>query len=418
MADRDITARWQTARVKRRLDDRRVILLAGARQCGKTTLARALCSADTEYRSLDDQTLRAAAIDDPHSFVRHSSRTLIIDEIQRAPELLPAIKLVVDEDRRPGQFLLTGSAHLAAIPEATESLAGRVAKIRLRPFTQGEQQNTAPSFLAKAFAGDFPEKQPDISREQVIINAFAGGYPEAIKLEDLGRRVWHRDYVDALLERDLADISRIYRLDAMRKLVEIVAAWSTKLMNVSDIGRGLSIKRPTVEAYLAALEALYLIDRVPAWTKTDYERVGKQDKLILADSGLMATLLAWRPEQVQHDADRSGKLVETFAYHELVSQCDLEEDCRLYHYRDRLQREIDFLIERERDGAMIGIEVKASSTLKSEAFKHLRWFKTNLAGHRPFTGIVLYSGDRVANFGNGMLAVPMSALWSRGGSTG
>ena len=412
MAKNHITERWQSEHVKRRLEDRRVVLLAGARQCGKTTLARTLRSDETEYRTLDDLTLRESAADDPNNFVRHDAKTLIIDEIQRAPELLPAIKLVVDEDRRPGQFLLTGSANLFTIPQAKESLAGRVAKIRLRPFTQGELQGMRPSFLQRAFEGRFASELAQISRDQLVKAAFRGGYPEAVELNERGRRSWHRDYITALLERDLVDLSRIHRLDAMRKLVEIVAAWSSKLMNIAEIGSGLSIKRPTVETYLAALEALYLIDRVPAWTKTDYERVGKHDKLFLADSGLMTTILNWRPERVAHDSDRVGKLIETFAYNELAAQCDLQEDCRLYHYRDRSQREIDFLVERESDGSIIGIEIKASSTVKSEAFDHLRWFKANLSGDRPFNGIVLYSGNQIASFGEGMLAVPTSAMWS------
>lgn len=412
MAKNHIVERWQSKRVKRRLEDRRVVLLAGARQCGKTTLARTLRSDETEYRTLDDLTLRESAADDPNNFVRHDAKTLIIDEIQRAPELLPAIKLVVDQNRQPGQFLLTGSANLSAIPQAKESLAGRVAKIRLRPFTQGELQGVQPSFLQRAFDGRFTNEIAQISRDKLVTAAFRGGYPEAIELDEQGRRSWHRDYLAALLERDLADLARIHRLDAMRKLVEIVAAWSSKLMNVTEIGSGLSIKRPTVEAYLAALEALYLIDRVPAWTKTDYERVGKHDKLFLADSGLMTTILNWRPVQVEHDPDRVGKLIETFAYNELAAQCDLHEDYRLYHYRDRSQREIDFLVERESDGSIIGIEIKASSTVKSQAFDHLRWFKANLCGDRPFNGIVLYSGPQIASFGDGMLAVPMSAMWS------
>ena len=411
MAGNRIINRWQSEQVKRRLEDRRVILLTGARQCGKTTLARELRSEDTEYRSLDDLTLREAAADDPKSFAHHSARTLIIDEVQRVPELLPAIKLVVDEDYRPGQFLLTGSANLSAIPQAQESLAGRVAKIRLRPFTQGELQGVKPTFLAHAFRGEFPARLPAISRAQLIEKAFEGGFPEATRLDERGRRLWHRDYMAALLERDLADISRIHRLAAMRKLVEIVAAWSSKLINVAEIGRGLSIKRPTVEAYLAALEALYVIDKVPAWTRTDYERVGKHDKLFFADSGLMTTILNWRRDQVEYNSDRVGKLIETFAYNELAAQCDLEENYQLYHYRDRLKREIDFLIEREDDGSMIGVEIKASLTVKSDAFRHLRWFKDNLSGDRPFTGIVLYSGERVASFGEDMFAVPMSALW-------
>ncbi|WP_051609281.1 ATP-binding protein [Fodinicurvata fenggangensis] len=410
--NKELIQRWQQSCVEKRLKDRRVLLLAGARQCGKTTLARSLHGADTEYRTLDNPNICAAALEDPISFVHHDAQTLIIDEIQRAPALLSAIKLMVDQDLRPGQFLLTGSTNLSAIPQVQESLAGRIARIRLRPFTQAERIGTAPHFLHNAFNMNLPKKVPPISREQIGNLAFMGGYPEALGLDKSGRQEWHQDYIRALLDRDLADIARIHRHDAMRRLVEIVAAWSSKLLTIADIASGLSIKRPTVESYLAALEALYLVDRVPAWTKTDYERVGKQDKLFMSDSGLMASILNWRMEQVQYDADRIGKLVETFIYNELAALSDLEEDYRLYHYRDRQQHEIDFLVERQSDGALLGIEVKSSATLSKNAFKSLRWFRDNIAGERAFIGLVLYSGDQVLNFGDHLQALPHSAVWA------
>lgn len=395
------------------MQDRRVLLLSGARQCGKTTLAKQLRSDTVEYVTLDDPIAREAAQADPLGFVRRSTRTLIIDEIQRVPDLLPAIKLVVDEDQRPGQFLLTGSANLAAIPQANESLAGRVAKIRLRPLSAGEQKKAGAQFLERAFKGEFAQKTPAVTRDELVELALAGGYPEAMGMNASGRRAWHRDYINALLERDLQDITRINRLDAMRKLVEVVAAWSSKQMNVADIGSGLSIKRPTVESYLGALEALFLIDRVPAWTRGDYERVGRKDKLFMADSGLMASVLNWRVEEVVQNADRIGKLIETFVYNQIASLVDLNDDCRLYHYRDREKREIDFVIERESDGAILAVEVKAALSVKGDDFQHIRWFAENMTGKRPFTGIVLYSGKEVFSFGDGMKAVPMSAMWAK-----
>lgn len=392
--------------------DRRVLLLSGARQCGKTTLAKQLRSPSVEYVTLDDPISREAAQNDPLSFVRRQAPTLIIDEIQRVPELLPVIKLVVDEVQRPGQFLLTGSANLAAIPQANESLAGRVAKIRLRPLSMGEQRQVEPTFLAAAFDGEFIEPKSSMERNDLAKSAFVGGYPEVMGLNASGRRVWHRDYVQALIERDLRDVTRITRLDAMRKLVEVVAAWSSKYMNVADIGSGLSIKRPTVEAYLGALEALFLIDRVPAWTRGDYERVGKKDKLFMADSGLMASVLNWRSEEVVQNTDRIGKLIETFVYNQLASLVDLDDSYRLYHYRDRLKREIDFVVERESDGAILAIEVKAALSVRGQDFKHLKWFAENRASPNAFNGIVLYAGTKVYSFGNGLKAVPMSALWA------
>lgn len=404
--------RWQSAQVSQRMKDRRVLLLSGARQCGKTTLARQLRGDTVEYVTLDDPIARESARADPLGFVRRQARTLIIDEIQRVADLLPAIKLVVDEDQRPGQFLLTGSANLGAIPQANESLAGRVAKIRLRPLSIGEQKQAGAHFLERAFKRDFSRLAQTVTREELAKLAIAGGYPEAIGLSASGRRTWHRDYINALLERDLKEISRIHRLDAMRKLVEVVAAWSSKQMNVADIGAGLSIKRPTVEAYLGALEALFLIDRVPPWTRGDYDRVGKKDKLFMADSGLMASILNWRSEEVIQNADRIGKVIETFVYNQLASLIDLDDDYRLYHYRDREKREIDFVIERESDGAILAVEVKAALSVKGDDFQHIRWFAEHMTGGRPFTGILLYSGKEVFSFGDGMKAVPMSTMWA------
>lgn len=405
--------RWQSAQMAQRMKDRRVLLLSGARQCGKTTLAKQLRSDSIEYVTLDDPIAREAAQADPLGFVKRQVLTLIIDEIQRVPDLLPAIKLVVDEDNRPGQFLLTGSANLGAIPQANESLAGRVAKVRLRPLSVGEQKQAGAHFLARAFGDDFSNNLPATTRDELTELALTGGYPEAINLSASGRRAWHRDYINALLERDLREISRIHRLDAMRKLIEVVAAWSSKQMNVADIGSGLSIKRPTVEAYLAALEALFLIDRVPAWTRGDYDRVGKKDKLFMADSGLMASILNWRPEEVVQNSDRIGKLIETFVYSQLAALIDLNDDYRLFHYRDREKREIDFVIERETDGAILAVEVKSALSVKGDDFQHIRWFAENMTGGRPFSGIVLYSGSEVFSFGNRMKAIPMSAMWAQ-----
>ncbi|MCF8878255.1 ATP-binding protein [Hyphobacterium sp. SN044] len=411
-AGQTILPRWQADQISERLRDRRVLLLAGARQCGKTTLARQMRSDAAEYITLDDPGAREAARADPLGFVRRRARTLIIDEIQRVPDLLPAIKLTVDEDMRPGQFLLTGSANLAAIPQANESLAGRIAKIRLRPLSAGEQAQAGRRFLERAFEGDFARTPTAVTRDEIVRRALAGGYPEAIGLNASARRRWHQDYIGALLERDLKDITRVHRLDAMRKLVGITAAWSSKLMNIADIGAGLSIRRPTVEAYLGALEALFLVDRVPAWTRGDYERVGRKDKLFMADSGLMASILNWRSEESALNADRIGKLIETFVYNQIAPLTELSDEYRLYHYRDRLKREIDFLVERESDGAILAVEVKAALSVKGEDFRHIRWFAETMTDGRPFTGIVLYAGNEVFSFGDGMTAVPISALWA------
>jgi len=409
---RTIISRWQKRQIIDRMKKRRVILLTGPRQCGKTTLAQSLDNGAIEYRTLDDDTLLQAALADPQGFVQHKKEILIIDEVQKAPKLLPAIKMVVDLDPRPGQFLLTGSTNLNAIPSASESLAGRISKIRLRPLTQAEVKNATPEFLERAYSGDLEAPTEHADREELLNIGFRGGYPEAMLLDQVDRQQWHEDYLTAILERDLKDVARIHRVDAMRKLIEVTAAWSSKLMAIAGITSKLSIKRPTVESYLAAIEALYLIDRIPAWTKTDYDRVGKQDKLFMTDSGLMASILDWRLDQIRFDADRSGKFIETLAYTEIAAMVDALGGYKIYHYRDRQNREIDLLIERRGDGALLGIEVKASASVSKSDFKHLIWFQEHMEKDRAFNGIVLYSGNRVLSFGDGLTAVPFSTMWN------
>ena len=404
--------RWQKKTIKQLMSERRVLLLSGPRQSGKTTLARELESDQTEYRTLDDSTLREAAENDPQGFIKRSTNTMIIDEVQLTPSLLPAIKKVVDEDTRPGQYLLTGSANIQSLPTVRESLAGRIAKIRLRPLAQGEVKKIAPQFIESAFKQSFSRSYTHYDRDALLEMAFRGGFPEPMILQDRSRRRWHTDYISAILERDLKEITKIHRKNAMRELVNILAAWSAKFMDLSAIGSGLSIKRPTIESYINALETLYLVERIYPWTKTDYARVGKQSRLFMVDSGLMTTLLRWKMDQVRFDSDRSGKLMETFAFNEIMAQVEAGDGLyELFHYRDREKREIDFLIERE-DNALLGIEIKAGSAIGKNDFKHMKWFQNNLAKNQTFIGLILYTGEFPASFGDNLWAVPFGLLWS------
>ena len=404
--------RWQKMMVTQMLSERRVLMLSGPRQSGKTTLSRELESDQTEYRTLDDGTLREAAKNDPQGFIKRRTKTLIIDEVQCIPSLLPAIKKAVDEDTRPGQYLLTGSANIQTLPTVRESLAGRIAKIRLRPLAQGEVIKNTPRFIDSAFKQAFLQSHTHYDRDALLEIAFRGGFPEPMTLQNRGRKRWHTDYIGAILERDLKEIAKIHRKNAMRELVNLLAAWSGKFMDLSAIGSGLSIQRATIESYINALETLFMVERVFPWTKTDYARVGKQSKLFMADSGLMASLLRWNMDQVRFDSDRSGKLIETFAFNEIMAQIDTRDGrYELFHYRDREKREIDFLIERE-DNALLGVEIKAGSMINKNDFKHMKWFQNNLAKNREFIGIILYTGQYPASFGNNLWAIPFSQLWS------
>jgi predicted AAA+ superfamily ATPase len=409
--------RWQEGIVKDALKLRRVLVLAGPRQCGKTTLTKLLASADTIYRTLDDLTLLDAAVNDPQGFVYHGDELMIIDEVQRAPELILAVKQNVDLNQNPGRFLLTGSANIQSLPGVTESLAGRVRKIRLRPLVKGEIYHKLPHFISNAFSEKFV---PFKSKANIVYNkdaylsdAFRGGYPEALRLDsEKDRRQWHKDYIEALIERDLKDIVNIRRKDHMQKLLEVLAAWSSKFMDISAIGSHLSLSRPTIESYINALEALYLVERVRPWPKTDYDRVSKHDKLFMTDTGLMASILRWRYDKVRLNGELNGKLLETFVFTQLAAILDAQqENNQLYHYRDREKREVDFIIEND-DGDILGIEVKAGSVVTVDSFKHMKWFSSNMAKEHRFTGIVLYTGENIVSFGERMWAVPINCLWA------
>jgi len=402
--------RWQENNILNALKSRRIVIISGSRQCGKTTAAKEILTNEHIYRTLDDATLLKSAQNDAEGFVKLKKGTMVIDEIQRVPELITAIKKAVDENTRYGQYLITGSVNIQNLPTVKESLAGRVKKIRLRPFTQGEIIEKTPLFIERLKNKDFIESN-EYDKENILNLIFKGGFPEPVlhnsKKE---RKSWYRDYIDTLIEHDLSDISNIRRHDCLKELLVILSAYSSKFIDKSDITSALGISNQTLDSYITVLENTYLVDRLHPWIKTDYERVKKQDKIFLTDTGLMSTLLNWKKEDVFLDADKSGKIFETYAYNQIIAQIETnEEELSLYHYRDREKREIDFVLETEDE--IFGIEIKAGSTVKKEHFNHMKWFKNNLVKNKKFTGIVLYTGENAVPFGEGFFAVPFNNLW-------
>ena len=403
--------RWQKAAVLEALATRRVTIIAGARQSGKTTLAKQIVKQNDIFRTLDDTAMLKAALSDPRGFVKHARGTMVIDEIQKAPLLLTAIKQQVDEDNSPGQFLLTGSADLYSLPEVTESLAGRVTNIRLRPLTVGEILRRKPNFLDMTFKRTWPIQIKGYDKAKVIGIAFRGGYPEALHFSKRRRKAWHNDYVRTLLARDLEDIANIRRRNVMADLLEILAAWSGKFMDIAGICRALPIAKSTLETYVNLLLALYLFERVRPWLRTDYDRVGRRDKIYATDTGFLTSVLSWRLDDVTLDPDRSGKIVETLVFNELSAQIGLGHEYSLSQYRDYKGREVDFIVENDA-GEVVGIEVKAGSMASSDDCKHMVWFKNNVVKDKPFTGVVLYTGENTLPLGKDMFAVPIAALWA------
>lgn len=403
-------SRWQNINIEKALKTRRVLIITGARQCGKTTLTKQCLSTGFTFRTLDDNNLLKTAIDDPIGFLSHSGKTLVIDEIQKAPLLISEIKRIVDINDEKGQFILTGSADVLSLPSVNESLVGRVKNIRLKTLTEGEIRGIKPNFIQKAIAHQFKDQYIGCTKEKVLNIALRGGYPEVLTLEKDDRKDWHKDYFNTLIERDLKNITNVNRIDVLKDTVKILASWSAKYMDMSGICSSCQITKPTLLSYINYIEQMFLCERLPAWIRTDYDRVGKKDKFYMTDTGFMSSILNWHYDDVSMDMDKYGKLIETLVFNELSAQVDLNSDYSLYQYRDRENREIDFIIEDE-DNNIIGIEVKGGSKIEKEDFKHLSWFNNNLVKKKNFTGIVLYSGENTLRFADNLYAVPTASLW-------
>lgn len=401
--------RWQESGVLSTLKCRRAVNLAGARQCGKTTLAMSLPLSSSRHFTLDDAKIAEVARNDPSGFVnRAAGETLIIDEIQKIPELLNSIKINVDRSDERGQYLFTGSANLHFVKAVTDSLAGRVGRVRLRTLSLGEINGASPDFLAAAFERRFPSRVAGCDKRAAISLATRGGYPETVGMDVRERRGWFAAYLNDLLMKDVRDITEIRKLDTLRDIAEWLLAHSSKFFETSELAAKTGVSKATVENYISTLKAMFLFDEVRPWSKSDYGRIGKRSKFFASDSALAANILGWTDESIYMDGDMSGKLIETWVYQNLASLADLDMDYEISHYRDSLKREIDFIVERS-DGAMLGIEVKSGSSFGAEDFKHLKWFAKNLA-KGEFTGIVLYAGEDTLRFGEGFYAVPLAAL--------
>ena len=400
--------RWQMSRIQSMMQVRRGVNLTGARQVGKSTLADMLEFSSVKRYTFDDSIVRGVATGDPHGFVRHAKgETVVIDETQKVPDILDAVKMVLDKDPSPGQYLLTGSSNLHFAKAVKDSLAGRLGRIRLRPLAFGEIRGGSPDFLRKAFARDFDSFNENLLKRDIIDLAFRGGYPEIQNYSPEDRSNWFETYLDDLLEKDVKDITEIRKLAELRSVAVWLLARTSQFFTVEELSSKAAISKVTALNYMAALKALYIFDSIPSWTKSDYDFIGKREKWIATDSGLVANILGWEEDEVYMDDTRCGKLIETWVYNQLAAMAEAEGGYSISHYRDNRKREIDFMVERK-DGALLGVEVK-SGQASLDDFKHLKWFAENLA-KKPFTGIVLYSGCQTLRFGEGFYAVPMSAL--------
>ena len=410
-ADQVLFPRFAAELVTTALKDTPVVMVTGPRQCGKTTLVRDLIASNREFITLDDDTVLASARSDPTGLVRGLNRTTI-DEVQRAPDLLRAIKRSVDDDRRAGRFLLTGSANILTLPQVSESLAGRMEIVSLLPLSQTEIRRRKPTFLKSAFEGKLGKPAKMMIGDDLVQTVLIGGYPEMLRRRDPKRRqAWARDYVKAIVQRDVRDIAEVEKLEQMPRLLQILAHHSGQLTNFTQVGGQIGFDDKTTRKYVSILEQLFLVRRVEPWFRNQLKRLVKTPKLHFLDSGLLGTLLRATAEQVARDRSIFGTLLETFVFSEVLKQASwLDESCAVYHYRDKDQDEVDLVIEAG-DGALVGIEIKASATVNAGDFKGLR--KLAASSERDFRlGLVLYDGTRAVPFGERLFAAPIPCLWA------
>jgi predicted AAA+ superfamily ATPase len=394
------------------LADTRVVLIVGPRQAGKTTLARQFTGPDRPYITLDDAGALSAARADPVGFVRGIERA-VIDEVQRAPELMLAIKESVDRDDAPGRFLLTGSANLATVPAIADSLAGRMATISLLPFAQSEIRSAPGRLLDRLFAGEEPViDEGTIPGDDLLTLVVQGGYPEALRRTTQARRsAWLEDYVALILDRDVRDIANIDQLDRLPRLLEVLAEHAGQLVNHSSFGAALGLSSVTAQKYVAILERLFLVRTLAPWSSNRLSRLIKTPKLHFLDSGLLATLREDEPPVLREDRTRFGALLESFVVSELLKLASWSERrVSFSHYRTKDQDEVDVVIE-DRRGRIVGIEVKASATVRPQDFRGLRQLQ-EAVGDRFVRGLVLHDHDRVTPFGEKLQAAPISVLWN------
>ena len=400
--------------IRSALNDTPVVFISGARQSGKSTLVTSLISAGykADYITFDEITALSGAKADPGGFLKNLRSPLVIDEIQRVPELFPAIKAEVDASRKPGRFILTGSANILLLPKLAEFLVGRMEMITLWPFSQGELNGVKEATVDRLFSDDFPPPAPrPLPRSSLIKRVLRGGYPEALTRDtEERRRSWFDSYITTILDREVRDISHIDGLMVMPRLLSLLAARTGSLLNYTELSSSTAIPQTTLKRYLGLLEAAFLIKVIPPWSSNIGKRLIKTPKVFLSDTGLLAHLIGWTADKPVPQNSFVGAVLENFVLMEIVKQVSWSRTSpRIYHFRTSSGQEVDLLLENRR-GDIVGIEVKSAGTVTESDFHPLK----NLAeatGRKFRRGIILYTGQESIPFGKDLMAVPLNSLW-------
>ena len=420
--------------IRERMAAFRVVVLHGARQTGKTTLARQLTSSGS-FVSLDDEAQYDASVDDPRTFIEIRNRPVVIDEVQRGGDaLVRAIKAAVDDDAAAGSFLLTGSANFLTIPHLSESLAGRATFVDLFPLSETEREGTSGLLAelvdARADPSDAANgRELGTAEDRVLAGRgvavetprdyvdriVRGGYPALIDMPANLRSVWFRDYLRAVIARDIQELTGARKVDELPRLLEALAGRTASALVIEDLRRDLGFgSRETVADYLAHLQMLYLMHLLPGWATSVTTRARRRSKLFLSDTGLAVASMRLDADRLLDPAERTrGSLFETFVVNELVKQASfLEDPVSLSHFRSGDgRREIDVMIETA-DRRLFGVEIKTSRSIKPQHYRTLQWMRDRVGA--GFTlGIVLYCGEVSYRLAERIVALPISSLWSR-----
>ncbi|WP_448760528.1 ATP-binding protein [Actinomyces oricola] len=390
------------------------VVVQGARQVGKSTISTVLAGRDATVLSLDDEATRAALEADPRSFLDRHTGTLVLDEAQRAPNILLATKASIDRDRRPGRFILTGSADLLRVRGVGDSLAGRAVDLRLRPFSQGERLSLDDDLINALVSRhiDPVSVRSEWSRVDYLTALERGGYPELQDMPERMRELWIEAYLGRLLSRDAASVPGGSNPGRLGALLRLLAANQSGELVKARLAQAAGVSEAMVATYLDALASVYLIDRIPPWTPNLSRRETGRQKVVLGDSALTMHLNGQSARSLRDPReDAIGPLLEGMVAGQILAQQGWSEQrFRLFHYRDRSGREVDLVAELA-DGRVIALEVKASSSYRAEQFRGLRYLR-DVLGERFVAGIVLGTAGEGYQYAERLWGLPISTLWS------
>lgn len=392
-----------------------IVLVRGARQTGKTTLVKSLLSKEDEsrYLSFDRVPVLIAAKDDPVGFISRLEKPVILDEIQRVPELFLPIKEDVDNNRVPGRYFLTGSADPLLLPKLGDSLAGRMRLLTMWPLSQGEIEGQKETFLDAVFGNTSIKigKEFSCSKKDILARARLGGFPAPVLMKnDQQRYEWFTDYISLVLQKDILDLSKIENITQIPHLLMLLASRAGGLLNIEELARTVKLTGMTLNRYLDLLRTLFLVYVVPAWSGNLSKRLVKSPKIYLIDTALMLFALNIDADRLENEPYIIGSVIENFVVLELVKQLSWhDKNIQMYHYRDYQRVEVDIVLEGP-GGDLVAIEVKSSESINVDDFKGLKSLQHDV-GDKFIQGIVLYTGNVCIPFGDKLTAMPISSLW-------